>query len=80
MRRREFLANAGLTLGAALAGIPSPMTGAFAAPVIEKSIGPVGIRATFGQGWSDPPLRWMATRLAHAMPAGASDFNWSTPM
>src|SRR5215212_11647325 len=72
MRRREFLANAGLTLGTAWAGISGPGASAFAAP-IDKSVGPVGVRATFGQGWSDPPLRWMVTRLAHAMPAAASD-------
>src|SRR2546423_2603881 len=73
MRRREFLANAGLTLGAALAGISGPGTRALVAPIIDKSVGPVGVRGTFGQGWSDPPLRWMVTRFAHAMPAAASD-------
>jgi hypothetical protein len=73
MRRREFLTNAGQTLGTALAGISGPGTRALAAPIIDKSVGPVGVRGTFGQGWSDPPLRWMVTRLAHAMPAAASD-------
>ena len=38
MRRREFLANAGLTLGTALAGISGPGTRALAAPIIEKSV------------------------------------------
>jgi lysophospholipase L1-like esterase len=73
MRRREFLANAGLTLGTASAGIWGPIARAVAAPAIDKSVSPVGVRTNVGQGWSDPALRWMVTRLAHVMPSAASD-------
>ena len=50
MRRREFLASAGLTLGTASAGIWGPIARAVAAPAIDKSVSPVGVRTNVGQG------------------------------
>lgn len=69
MQRREFLA-AKLSLFLA-----STIECAFGSPAEAPPgrIGPVGVRTNFGQGWSDPQLRWMTTRLAHAMPYDAND-------
>ena len=72
MRRRQFLTNVGLSLGAHSFGLILPAS-ADPANEIDTSVRSVGVRCSFGKGWSDPSLRWMVTRLAHTMPVAASD-------
>src|SRR5689334_5333902 len=72
MRRRQFLADAGLALGLGSLGLAIPGGDVWAVD-LRPSVKPVGVRVGFGKGWSEPSANWRVARLAHTMPVEASD-------